>query len=171
MTDTLSVGSDRNSRQDYLSNKKERPITSNAPSLFDQLDRRQQQVYAPRSAPVLPGTQEPPVTPEPTPEERRDQGIKSAVEHADAVRPKWRVQAEAYTEGLIERRGFKPFLMEEIVAAAEVDGIPAPPDKRAWGHVIRALARRGVVRKIGYAPAKSSNLSPKIQWCKAVQPV
>lgn len=138
------------------------------PGLFDDLDVMQQQAHAPRSAPALAGTQEPPVTPEPTPEERRDHGIKQAVEHADAVTPKWSIQAEAYAEMMIKRRGFKPFLMEEIVAAAIRDGIPEPPDRRSWGGIIRALAKRGVVRKMGYAEAATSNCSPKVLWSKAV---
>lgn len=139
------------------------------PGLFDGLDAMQQSAHAPRAALPLSGTQEPPVTPAPTPEERRDQGIKSAVEHADAVEPKWSVRAEAYAEMMIERRGFKPFLMEEIVAAAKRDGVPVPPDNRSWGAVIRSLAKRGVVRKMGYAPAATSNCSAKVLWSKAVQ--
>lgn len=138
------------------------------PGLFDGLDAMQQTAHAPRAALPLSGTQEPPVTPDPTPEERRDQGIKQAIEHADKEIPKWSVQAEAYAEMMIERRGFKPFLMEEIVAAASRDGIAEPPDRRAWGHIIRALARRGVVRKMGFAAAATSNTSPKVLWSKAV---
>lgn len=139
-------------------------------SLFDPLDRLQADAHAPFPVPMLPGNAEPPVTPDPTLEERRDQGIKAAVEHADAEQsnPKWSVQAEAYAEMMIGRRGFKPFLMEEIVAAAIRDGIPEPPDRRSWGGIIRALAKRGVVRKMGYAEAATSNCSPKVLWGKAV---
>lgn len=136
--------------------------------LFDALDALQQQARAPRSVSPLPGTQEPPVTPEPTPEDRRERGIKQSVEHADAVTPKWSVQAEVYAEMMIEQRGFKPFLFEEIVEAAGRDGISKPPDARAWGAIIRRLAKRGIVRNMGYAKAKTSNLSPKVLWCKAV---
>jgi hypothetical protein len=144
--------------------------TINQASLFDPVDAMQQQAHAPFPAPVLPGNAEPPVTPEPTPEERRDQGIRAAVEHADAEQssPKWSDQAEAYAEMMIAKRGYKPFLMEEIVQAAIRDGIPEPPDRRAWGHVIRALAKRGVVRKMGFAEAATSNCSPKVLWSKAV---
>jgi hypothetical protein len=138
--------------------------------LFDVIDGMRQEAHAPFPAPVLPDNAEPPVTPEPSPEERRDQGIKAAVEHADAEQPspKWSVQAEAYAEMMIQRRGYKPFLMEEIVAAAIRDGIPEPPDRRSWGGIIRALAKRGVVRKMGYAEAATSNCSPKVLWGKAV---
>lgn len=139
------------------------------PGLFDQLDAMQIAAHAPRSVAPLPGTQEPPVTPDPTPEERRDEGIRAAVEHADAVEPKWSVRAEAYAEMMIKKRGFKPFLFEEIVEASKRDGIPQPPDGRAWGYVVQALHRRGVVRNMGYAKAKTSNLSPKVLWSKAVK--
>ncbi len=138
--------------------------------LFDVLDTLQEQAHASRSVALLSDTYEPPVTPPPTPEERRDQGIARAVGHADAEQscPKWSIQAEAYAEMMIGRRGYKPFLMEEIVAAAKRDGVPSPPDGRAWGHIIVALAKRGVVRKMGYASAATSNCSPKVLWGKAV---
>jgi hypothetical protein len=112
----------------------------------------------------LSGTQEPPVTPEPTPEERRDQGIKSATDHANAEIPKWSDRADAYARGWIRRHGSDPFLMEEMVEDAKREGFPDPPDGRSWGGVIRALAKDKIVLKVGYALARSSNLSPKCLW-------
>lgn len=138
--------------------------------LFDVLDAMQREAHAPRSVTPLPGSQEPSVTPEPTPEERRDQGIKAAVEHADAEQsnPKWSEQAYAYAVMMIVRRGYKPFLIEEIVLAAARDGVPEPPSRKAWGGVARRLAKDGVTRKMGFAAAATSNTSPKVLWSKAV---
>ena len=54
------------------------------------------------------------------------------------------------------------FLAEEVRNFAT--GLDLPPDGRAWGVVFRSAAREGLIVKAGYAPAKSSNLSPKVLW-------
>lgn len=137
--------------------------------LFDSLDRLQIEGHG--THPVKRLNDDPPVTPDPTPAERRDEGIRQATEHADAEQPipKWSEQADKYVTMMIDRRGFKPFLFEEMVEAAKRDGVPEPPDGRAWGGVARRLAKKGLIRNMGYAKAKTSNLSPKVLWCKAVE--
>lgn len=137
--------------------------TTNLP-LFDVLDGMQRDAHAPFPAPVLPGNSEPPVTPDPSPEERRDKGIKAAVEHADAVELNWSERADIYVRNWLRRHGDDPFLMEDVVADAKREGFPDPPDGRAFGGVIRKLARDKAVIKVGYALAASSNRSPKCQW-------
>lgn len=57
----------------------------------------------------------------------------------------------------------KPFLTEDIRKWAK-DFIGDPHDGRAWGHVMRQAAKMGVVKKVGYAAARSSNLTPKVLW-------
>lgn len=142
------------------------------PPLFEVLDKAldamQQDAHAPRPPQHFVDTETPPVTSEPTPEERRDQGIENATQHANRVRREWSAQADAYAKMMIARRGFKPFLLEEIVEASKRDGVPQPPDGRAWGGVIIRLAKEGLVRKMGYGAAKTSNTSPKVLWGKTV---
>ena len=41
--------------------------------------------------------------------------------------------------------------------ARELAGLEAPTDRRAWGAVVNRAARRGLIRRVGYAPARSSN--------------
>lgn len=99
-------------------------------------------------------------------ERRRDEGIQRAAEHADNESPGWTDVALLYLKQfLVNTSG--PFLAEDVVAAAKVWGLIEPPDGRAWGHVMRRAAKLGLVVKAGYAPAKTSNCSPKVLWRKA----
>lgn len=104
----------------------------------------------------------------PTPTERAAEGIKRAVDHADAEQsaPKWSELAEAYAREIIAKLDHSPFLFEVIVATSKHDGEPQPPDPRAWGHIARRLARAGVIRKVGYSQEHTNNASPKPLWCK-----
>lgn len=42
-----------------------------------------------------------------------------------------------------------------------------PDDPRHWGAVFQYAKRQGWIKAIGYAPAKSSNCAPKVQWVAA----
>lgn len=101
---------------------------------------------------------------EPTPSMRaakaRDRGIRRAVEHADRVKSEWSKRAIESLLPIIARQTGS-FLFEDLIAEVE-----APPDKRAFGAVVRELARMKVIRKVGYAPARTSHLSPKVLWSK-----
>lgn len=98
---------------------------------------------------------------------RRDHGIQQAGDHAGE---RWRKSARGYLLEYIARhpRSQFPdgvtFLAEDIREYAEAHGFDRPPDGRAWGVVFQSAAREGLIRKAGYAPARSSNLSPKVLW-------
>jgi hypothetical protein len=98
-------------------------------------------------------------------EAKRDTGMARAVDHADRVRADWSLcAAHALHYYCQEHRGEK-FLAEDVRAWAEAKMLVSdPPTKRAWGAVIKHGAKMGVIRRVGYAPAKSSNMSPKCQW-------
>jgi hypothetical protein len=98
---------------------------------------------------------------------RRDTGIARASDHARRVDPAWLEKALGYVR--LHAMVATAFLTEDVRAMAEADGLPDPPDGRAWGAVMRTAKHRGIVRAAGYAPAKSSNLSPKVWWA-AVRP-
>ncbi len=97
---------------------------------------------------------------------RRDTGMLNSVNHAEANSPGWQDEAAALLQQFVNGRRFagRSFMAEDFVAWASQIGLEDPPDKRAFGAVIQRAARAGVIRKVGYAPAKSSNLSPKVQW-------
>lgn len=93
---------------------------------------------------------------------RRDDGLKRAGDHAGDG---WKRRARSYLlEYLTTRRRGDDFLTEHLRDFAHNRGLEFPPDGRAWGAVLQAAARDGLIEKIGYAPAKSSNLSPKVLW-------
>lgn len=83
--------------------------------------------------------------------------------HADVVKPGWMVDA-ARAVVFFAGRQSAPWLVEQARRDAEQRGLSAPPDKRAWGAVIQALKRRGLIAMAGYAPSASSNGSPKCLW-------
>lgn len=93
---------------------------------------------------------------------RRDDGIARAAAHADDVDPRW--QTRAFRAVAIFARYHPAFLAEDARGMAEREGLPSPPDARAWGAVMRLAARRGVIVADGYGPANSSNRSPKVKW-------
>ncbi len=95
--------------------------------------------------------------------ERRDIGMASAAEHADAMAHDWTGRAlEFFHEFAVNAK--RPFLTEDVVSDWNANGFDAPPDGRAWGAVVRRAAKAGVISKVGYAPANTSNRSPKVLW-------
>lgn len=91
---------------------------------------------------------------------RRDDGIGRSGDHAG---DRWKRAARGYLlEFLVGRRA--PFLAEDVRQFAESHRLESPPDGRAWGAVIQSAARERLIRKVGYAPARSSNMSPKVLW-------
>lgn len=98
-------------------------------------------------------------------ETKRDRGMARAVDHADREEPDWSLRAaHALHQYAQEHRGEK-FLTEDVRAWAEAKMlVTEPPTAKAWGAVVKEGAKLGVIRKVGYAPAKSSNMSPKCQW-------
>jgi len=96
---------------------------------------------------------------------RRDAGIAKSGEHAGSD---WRAAAIASIGDFVRVKGMTPFLAEEAREYAQRRGLALPPDGRAWGMVFQAARRAGIIEAIGYAPSRSSNLSPKVRWRAAV---
>ncbi len=94
---------------------------------------------------------------------KRDLGIERAGQHADRIEDGWTYQALGMLTAF-SRQATGPFLIEEARAWAEKQGLPPPPDARSWGAVARRAAAKHRIEKVGYAPAASSNCSPKVQW-------
>lgn len=92
---------------------------------------------------------------------RRDDGIQRAGDHAGA---EWKRRATGYLLEYLAtcRRVGDDFMAEHVRDFAA--GLDEPPDRRAWGAVFQNAARKGLIVKAGYGPAKSSNLSPKVIW-------
>jgi hypothetical protein len=93
---------------------------------------------------------------------RRDDGMSRAVEHADRVEPTWSDRAfNVLREYALTHA--EPFLIERVVEASKAT-LHAPTDKRAWGAVVQRARRAELIERAGYAPAATSNCSPKPLW-------
>jgi hypothetical protein len=98
-------------------------------------------------------------------EKRRDTGMALAVDKADRDQPMWSDTALLALEKYCLVHPDRKFLGEDVREWAEGMGIVSAPDNgRAWGAVIRKAASLKIIRKVGYAPSRSSNLSPKCLW-------
>jgi hypothetical protein len=100
----------------------------------------------------------------------RDDGIKRAVEHANKVAVNWSDRAHAHLLFFLlpKSRGAE-FTCEQVREYAEAHGIDKPPDKRAWGHVMKRAAREGYAVKNGkYVEATDPKVhcSPAAVWEK-----
>lgn len=88
---------------------------------------------------------------------RRDDGIERAAMSSGAA---WQDKALASVRDYAQSNEL--FLTESVRFA--VPQLDAPPDLRAWGQVMRRAAKEGICERVGFARAKSSNLSPKPLW-------
>lgn len=98
---------------------------------------------------------------------RRDSGIARAADHANAETSGWTDIAFDFLEACAKVRA-APFLAEDVIEMAKAAHLAPPPDGRAWGGVFRRAAKRGVIAKVGFAAAKTSNCSAKVLWRSAI---
>lgn len=89
---------------------------------------------------------------------RRDSGMQRAAEHAGR---EWQDRAVGFVRRYA--RLYPRMLAENVRAMADANGFASPSNK-AWGPVMQRAAREGIIKADGYAPANSSNRSPKTQW-------
>ncbi len=102
-------------------------------------------------------------------EDSRNSGIARSVNHADSVDDKWSDRAYyvlmRYAE--MQKGTGRKFLAEDVRQFAAGNGFKTPTSSKAWGAVMQRAAKNKLIVKVGYAPARSSNLSPKCQWVSA----
>lgn len=99
--------------------------------------------------------------------ERRDTGMNRAEKKANRDHDGWADAAEAALRQYAAAHRGEQFLAEDVRAWAEGRMVVAPDNGRAWGAVFKRSARLRVITRVGYAPAKSSNLAPKCLWMTA----
>lgn len=100
----------------------------------------------------------------PSTQDMADAGMQQAVDHADAVEPGWSEQA--YAMFLEYAADHFEFMTEDVRVWAHENGLPQPPDGRAWGAVThRAIRAKLVVcdryRKTRIPPAHAT---PRPVW-------
>lgn len=94
---------------------------------------------------------------------RRELGMRRSAEHAEDAAPGWINTAVSQLRVFVAQRSGAPFLTEDFRRWAQTR-LTAPPDGRAYGHVMKRAARLGVIQSNGFAAADSSNGSPKVLW-------
>lgn len=93
--------------------------------------------------------------------------IERVTAHAEEAAPGWKERALAYVREYAASH--QHMMCEHCRIFAELDGLERPHDERAWGGIMRTAAHRGIIQADGYAPAVSSNLSPKRYWKSLIQ--
>lgn len=89
--------------------------------------------------------------------QERDAGIKKAADHAEEVTPNWGQRAYAVLEDYLTKapKYTQRFTCEDVREHAAQLNLPAPPHNRAWGAVLQAAYRRGLIRQIGVAKSRA----------------
>lgn len=102
-------------------------------------------------------------------EELRDEGKEAAVAHANSAAPDWSEQASGMFALYAQAHQGRVFMTEDVRIWAEQQGLPRPPDARAWGHIATMALRDGVVAKAGMANCKraSGHAGPRSTWIRA----
>jgi len=92
-------------------------------------------------------------------------GMALSEANANRHKQRWSEDAEAaLLRYCLAHRG-QDFLTEQVREWGEsLDLVDAPFNAKAWGGVMRRSAANGVIRKVGYGPARSSHFSPKVLW-------
>ena len=90
---------------------------------------------------------------------RAELGQARALQAAQRRAPDWRDDAlEAIRRFALERY---LFLAEDVRKAfGEREGV----NPKAWGPIFKLAEKQGLIEAAGYAPANSSNRSPKCRW-------
>lgn len=94
--------------------------------------------------------------------QRRESGMRRAVEHADAVHENWCEKAMQQLRVFVAQRQGAPFLIEDFRLWAQFR-VPTPPAGGAWGPVVMRAAKSGWVRK-STETRMGKNGSPKPLW-------
>jgi hypothetical protein len=93
---------------------------------------------------------------------KRNAAMVSVTLHAEQNCKGWTVGAMAWIAKYAETHAM--FISEECTAAAIEAGVPMPHDKRGWGSLYPASARRGVIAQEGYGKSKNRNMSCTPMW-------
>ena len=83
----------------------------------------------------------------------RDAGMRRAVEHANEKRSGWSTLAFVFFEKFATAN--RRFTTEEYIAYALSSGLPLPPDKRAFGPIVKRALHANMIVFHAVGPSKS----------------
>jgi len=96
--------------------------------------------------------------------------INTAADAADAKVPLWSDRCYRLLERFVNERS--EFTSEDFREYCEANGLPIPDEKRAFGGVIMAASKRGLITATGrfsIAKQRQSHCNPKKVWTKNFQ--
>lgn len=107
---------------------------------------------------------EAPVLPRPTARELAEEGMNRAADHADQVEPRWSDRAYEMLEGYA--LAHFEFMTEDVRVWAHEEGLPKPPDGRAWGAVTHRAIVAGLIRCDRYRKTRipPAHATPRPVW-------
>lgn len=91
----------------------------------------------------------------------RNDAIEQVGDNADRSSPDWTERACNVIDAFARQMAPETFLIEDVRATQAIE---PPHDERAWGAAASKASRRGLIVRSGFAPSKSSHLSPKPVW-------
>jgi hypothetical protein len=86
---------------------------------------------------------------EPSQREAGEVGMKRAVDHAERESEGWAHEALQYARLFASLNVGREYLAEEIAPWAHNKGCPIPPDKRAWGAIIKKAIKLNIIENTG----------------------
>lgn len=95
----------------------------------------------------------------------RDTGMARSSAHADDCHADWSSMAYFALRNFA-RKFDGNFTAEHARAWMHSQGLPMPPDGRAFGSVFQRVAREGIIRKLGYrqAEGRACHMHPVTLW-------
>ena len=92
----------------------------------------------------------------------RNAGIAQALDNAERKTPSWKQQALEYVRTFPRSE----FMTEDIRSFAYRHGFTHPPSERAWGGVMVAACKEGIIERVGYQAVKNPNAhcTPATVW-------
>lgn len=89
-------------------------------------------------------------------ERLRDEGIQTAIDHADHIHTNWSERAFKLFEKWLSGWPYGYcFLIEDFRQSAKIHGLPDPPSKRAFGGIAVKAKNRGLIKSIGTQRVKN----------------
>jgi hypothetical protein len=88
--------------------------------------------------------------------ERRDDGMKRAMDHAERIERGWKEMAYDFLVNVFIKHHHGRFMTEQVRAAC-AGVVPEPPSARAWGGIIRKAVLAGLIHQVGFDKVKNKN--------------
>lgn len=98
--------------------------------------------------------------------ELRDRGIQLSLFNAENNCPDWKEMAIAVLKNYIRNFPGKNFQTEDVRSWAYAQGLPVPPNHRAWGSVIVKAKREKIILFVGYENVSNprAHSTPAAVW-------